>query len=170
MSAQVDYFLKIDGVDGESQDLQYPGWIQLESWQWSEENSGRWGIGSGGGAGKVEMKDFEFRMVANKASPKLFLKCATGDSIPQATLVCRKSGKGQQDFMRVTFTNCLVSVFRTTGNMPTLNGQKMDGVLPYDEIKLNFARIDVEYKEQREDGTMGAVIKAGYDLKRNVAV
>lgn len=24
------------------------------------------------------MKDFEFRMVSNKASPKLFLMCATG--------------------------------------------------------------------------------------------
>lgn len=32
------------------------------------------------------MKDFEFRMVSNKASPKLFLMCATGEHIPQANL------------------------------------------------------------------------------------
>lgn len=33
---------------------------------------GALGLGGGGGSGKVEMKDFEFRMVSNKASPKLF--------------------------------------------------------------------------------------------------
>lgn len=172
-SSLVDYFLKIDGVEGESPDAQYPGLIQLQSWQWAEENSGRWGFGSGGGAGKVEMKDFEFRMVSNKASPKLFLMCATGEHIAQARLICRKSGKGQQDFMIITFSNGLVSSFRTLGNMPTGLGtgsQDVDNVLPMDEIKINFARIEVEYREQRNDGSMGAVIKAGYDLKLNATV
>jgi type VI secretion system secreted protein Hcp len=172
-SSLVDYFLKIDGVEGESPDQQYPGLIQIQSWQWAEENSGRWGYGSGGGAGKVEMKDFEFRMVSNKASPKLFLLCATGEHIPQARLICRKSGKGQQDFMIITFSNGLVSSFRTLGNMPILMGHgssDVDTVLPLDEIKINFARIEIEYREQRNDGTMGAVIKAGYDLKLNASV
>jgi type VI secretion system secreted protein Hcp len=170
----VDYFLKIDGVEGESPDAQYPGLIQLQSWQWAEENSGRWGFGSGGGAGKVEMKDFQFRMVSNKASPKLFLMCATGEHIPSARLICRKSGKGQQDFMIVTFSNGLVSSFRTLGNVPQPLVQQdtstMDNVLPVDEISINFAKIEIEYREQRNDGSMGAVIKAGYDLKLNAAV
>jgi type VI secretion system secreted protein Hcp len=170
--ALADYFLKIEGVEGESPDQAYPGLIQLQSWQWAEENSGRWGFGSGGGAGKVEMKDFEFRMVSNKASPKLFLMCATGDHISQAQLICRKSGAGQQDFMIVTFSNCLVSSFRTLGNVPrnVMSGEKDVFVLPVDEIKINFARIELEYREQRNDGTMGAVIKAGYDLKLNAMV
>ena len=112
------------------------------------------------------MKDFEFRMVSNKASPKLFLMCATGEHIPQAKLVCRKSGRGQQDFIAVTFSNCPVSSFKTVGNMPLNStiGTEIDTVLPTDVIKLNFARIEVEYKEQNNDGSMGAVIKTGYDL------
>lgn len=44
--ALVDYFLKIEGVDGESPDQTYPGWIQLQAWQWAEENAGRWGSGA----------------------------------------------------------------------------------------------------------------------------
>lgn len=169
MAALVDYFLKIEGVEGESPDQNYAGWIQLQAWQWSEENAGRWGFGSGGGSGKVEMKDFEFRMVSNKASPKLFLMCATGEHVPQAKLVCRKSGNGQQDFLSVTFSNCLVSSFKTVGNMPLGISEKPEGdaVLPTDLISLNFARIEIEYKEQKNDGSMGAVIKSGYDLKLN---
>ncbi|CNI23689.1 Hcp family type VI secretion system effector [Yersinia pekkanenii] len=172
MAALVDYFLKIEGVDGESPDQNYPGWIQLQAWQWAEENAGRWGFGSGGGSGKVEMKDFEFRMVSNKASPKLFLMCATGDHVPQAKLVCRKSGTGQQDFLTVTFSNCLVSSFKTVGNMPFGKGEQEETatVLPTDAISLNFARIEVEYKEQKNDGSMGAVIKSGYDLKLNARI
>lgn len=172
MAALVDYFLKIEGVEGESPDKGYPNWIQLQAWQWAEENAGRWGFGSGGGSGKVEMKDFEFHMVSNKASPKLFLMCATGEHISQATLVCRKSGKGQQDFLTVTFSNCLVSSFKTVGNMPLGKIETGEGgtVLPTDAISLNFARIEIGYKEQKNDGSMGAVIKAGYDLKLNTPI
>ncbi len=43
MAALVDYFLHIEGVDGESPDQQYNGWIQVQAWQWAEENAGRWG-------------------------------------------------------------------------------------------------------------------------------
>lgn len=172
MSSLVDYFLKIEGVEGESPDQHYPGWIQLDAWQWAEENAGRWGNGSGGGTGKVEMKDFEFRMLNNKASPKLFLMCAMGEHIPQAKLVCRKSGQGQKDFLIVTFSNCLVSSYKTVGNMPIdpMNIQEVDTALPTDLIKLNFARIEIEYKEQNNDGSMGAVIKSGYDLKLNARI
>lgn len=173
-NALVDYFLQIDGVEGESTDQDYPGLIQLQSWQWAEENSGRWGFGSGGGAGKVEMKDFEFRMVSNKASPKLFLMCATGEHIANAKLICRKSGKGQQPFLTISFASGLVSSFRTLGNMPfsllATASTEVDNVVPTDEIKINFAQIQFEYREQRNDGTMGAVIKAGYDLKLNAAI
>lgn len=174
MSALVDYFLKIEGVDGESPDSVYKGWIQLQAWQWSEENAGKWGLGGGGGSGKVEMKDFEFHMVTNKASPKLFVMCAMGEHIPQARLVCRKSGKGQQDFLKIVFSDCLVSSYRTLGNIPLENRAFKDIeqnlVLPVDVIKINFAKIQVEYKEQNPDGSMGATINAGYDLKRNVRI
>ncbi|WP_126284126.1 Hcp family type VI secretion system effector [Burkholderia stagnalis] len=173
-NALVDYFLQIDNVEGESTDHQFPNLIQIQSWQWAEQNSGRWGFGSGGGAGKVEMKDFEFRMVTNKASPKLFLMCATGDHIARAKLICRKSGKGQHEFLTISFESGLVSSFRTLGNMPLAQlghgSGEVDSVLPTDEIKINFAKIEFEYREQRDDGSMGAVIKAGYDLKQNAQI
>jgi type VI secretion system secreted protein Hcp len=75
--------------------------------------------------------------------------------------------------MIITFSNGLVSSFKTVGNMRLDSGTgsaDVDNVLPIDEIKVNFARIELEYREQRNDGTMGAVIKAGYDLKLNAPV
>jgi len=44
--AHVDYFLKIDGVDGESTDDKHKGEINIESWSWGVTQST---TGAGGG-------------------------------------------------------------------------------------------------------------------------
>jgi len=75
-AAAVNYFLKIDGIMGESQDRTHQGEIQLESWTWGGQQSG----GSESmAAGKSQMQPFQFIMNANKASLPLFLKMATGN-------------------------------------------------------------------------------------------
>ena len=79
--AVVDYFLKIDGIEGESQDDKHKGEIEILSWEWSEHQAGTMAHGAGGGAGKVSMKDFTFTMRICKASPKLMVACAGGDHI-----------------------------------------------------------------------------------------
>jgi hypothetical protein len=63
--AGFDALLEIDGIAGESGDDAQ-------------------GVGGGGGAGKVQMQDVHFVAKASKASPKLFLACATGSHIAEA--------------------------------------------------------------------------------------
>ena len=87
--AVVDYFLKIDGIDGEAQDKTHKNEIQLESWSFGETQTGTSHTGEGMGAGKVQMGDFHFVMRTNKATPKLFLACANGEHIKKAVLTCR---------------------------------------------------------------------------------
>jgi len=50
--AVVDYFLKIDGIDGESQDSKHKGDIELESFSWGATQAGTSSYGGGMGAGK----------------------------------------------------------------------------------------------------------------------
>ena len=71
--AAVDYFLKLDGIDGETKQKGHEKEIELESWSFGETNAGTFSAGGGGGAGKVSMQDFHFVMSNNKASPKLML-------------------------------------------------------------------------------------------------
>jgi type VI secretion system secreted protein Hcp len=161
--AAVDYFLKIDGIPGESQDSKHKGEIDIESFSWGATQSGAHAAGGGGGAGKVSMQDFHFVMKINKASPKLFLACANGEHIKKAVLVCRKAGREQQEFLTVTMSDLLVSSYQTGGSGHA-------DILPTDQISLNFAKVEFEYKEQKPDGTLGGAVKAGYDLKQNKAV
>jgi type VI secretion system secreted protein Hcp len=160
--AAVDYFLKIDGIDGESQDSKHKGEIELDAWGWKETNAGSFPAGGGGGAGKVAVQDFHFVMKHNTASPRLMLACATGEHLKKAVLVCRKAGHQQQEFLKVTLTDCLVSSYEMGGGA--------GDVLPVDQFSLNFARIEQEYKQQKADGTLGGAVKSGYDVKQNTKV
>ena len=161
--AQVDFFLKIDGIEGESADSKHKGEIDLESWSWGESQAGTHAGGGGGGAGKVHMQDFHFVMKMNKASPALFLRCATGEHIKKAVLTCRKAGKEQQEYMKVTMSDLLVSSYQTGGSGHA-------EIVPTDQVSLNFSKVEWEYKEQKADGTLGGATKAGYDLKANKTV
>ena len=158
--AQVDYFLKIEGIEGESSDSKHKGEIDVMSWNLGETQTGTSHYGGGGGAGKVQMGDVHFTMKVQKASPKLFLACATGEHIKSAILTCRKAGKEQQEYLKYTITDVLVSSFQTGGS----GGHD---VIPTEQVSLNFSKIEVEYKEQKPDGTLGGTTKAGYDVKAN---
>lgn len=161
--AHVDYFLKLDGIDGESPDSKHKGDIEISSFSWGASQSGSHGSGGGGGAGKVSVQDFHFVMGLNKASPKLFLACATGEHIKKAVLVCRKAGTEQREYLKVTMSDLLVSSYQTGGSAG-------GGPAPTDQISLNFAKIEFEYKEQKPDGSLGGAIKSGYDIKANAKV
>lgn len=154
----VDYFLKLDGIDGESKDSKHSGEIDLESFSWGENQTGTHSAGGGGGAGKVSMQDFHFVMKCNKASPKLFLACAEGAHITKGVLICRKAGKEQQEFLKVTMSDLLISSFQTSGSS---HGDEV----PTDQVSLNFSKIEFEYKDQKADGTLGGTVKTGYDVK-----
>ncbi len=161
--AVTDYFLKIKGIEGESSDKDHKGEIDVQSWSWGETQSGTHSSGGGGGAGRVSMQDFHFTMKVNKATPKLMLACATGEHIAEAVLTCRKAGGQQQEYLKVTFSDLLVSSYQT-------GGAASSDVIPTDQISLNFSKIEFEYKEQKQDGTLGGAIKAGYNVKQNVKI
>jgi len=155
----VDYFLKLDGIKGESADAKHKDEIDIESFSWGLTQSGAHGAGGGAGAGKVSMQDFHFVMRINVASPSLMKSCATGEHIKLATLTCRKAGKDQQEFLTIKMTDVLISSYQTGGS---------EGAdIPFDQVSLNFSKIEVDYKQQRRDGTLGPGATFGFDIKSN---
>jgi type VI secretion system secreted protein Hcp len=147
--AVVDYFLKIAGIDGESMSAKHKGEIDVESWTWGESM-----VGSPGGGGRPAASDFSFVMKLNKASPKLFLACASGKHIDSAWLTAQRAGKQTDYFLKWSFADLVVSSYQTGASA---------GEHPTDQVAFNFRKIEVEYKEQKPDGSLGDVVKAGWD-------
>jgi type VI secretion system secreted protein Hcp len=161
--AAVDYFLKIQGIPGESQDAKHKDEIQLLSYSFGCEQEGTMHFGGGGGAGKVLMQDFHFTMNVNKASAKLFLACATGEHIRTALLTCRKAGKDQQEYLKINFVDLLVSFYQS-------NGDGDANHLPVDSVRLHFSKIEFAYHVQNATGGVQPAARVGYDLKEMRAV
>jgi type VI secretion system secreted protein Hcp len=156
----VDYFLKIDGVQGESADAKHKGEIELESFSWGETNtvSGPGG-GGGGGSGKVQVQDLIVTMHVSRASPKLMLACATGKHHKEAVLTVRKAGKSQQEFLIFKFKDVIVTSYLTSGSAQS------DVVL--DQASMGFSTIQMDYRPQKADGSLDTPVKAGWDVKNN---
>src|SRR5829696_9335290 len=147
----IDYFLKVDGISGESLDSKHKGEIEVESWSWGESNPAQPGGGGGGGAaGKVQIQDLAFTTRFSKASPQLILACASGKNFKDAVLTAGKAGKGQQEFLTFSLSDVLVSAYQTGGT----GGD----VFPGNSVSLNFSKIRVEYKPQNPDGSLGSSI------------
>jgi type VI secretion system secreted protein Hcp len=156
----IDYFLRIDGVPGESVDAKHKGEIEIEAWSWGETNPRPpGGVGGGAGAGKVQVQDFNFTSKISKATPTLLLACASGKHFKSALLTARKAGKPQAEFLTFSLSDVLVSSYQTAGS----EGE----VVPMDSFALNFSKIQVEYKLQKADGSLGTSFKGGWDVKQS---
>ena len=153
----VDMFLKIDGIEGESKDDKMGGQIHIDSFSFGVEQVGTAESGGGLGAGKAKFEDFEFTMPTQKASPKIYAACASGKHIKQAVLSIRKAGGKQEIYLKHTFSDLLISSFRTANGEPQ----------PTDTVKFNFVKLATEYKEQLATGGLGGTTAASWDLKAN---
>lgn len=154
-----DIFGKIGDIKGESLDDKHKGEIEILSWSWGVTQSGTMSHGGGGGEGKANFNDFNFTHHIDKASPVLLKACATGEHIKEATVTVRKAGKGQQEFLIIKMNDIII-----TGVAPSGAG---DGAATAEHVALQFAKVDLEYKPQKQDGSLDAGVHFKYDIKGN---
>jgi type VI secretion system secreted protein Hcp len=151
----VDYFLAIDGIQGESRDAQHAGEIELQSVSWGESAAAGAAAGGGGGAGKAHIGDLVFSAATGKASPPLMLSCASGQHVKSAVLTCRTAGAAPQDFLVVRLGEVLVTSYAVEGTA---------GTAPVDRVSLGFGRIELEFRSQKDDGSLEAPVIAAWDV------
>jgi type VI secretion system secreted protein Hcp len=155
----VDVFLKIKGIPGESADTKHKGEIDVLSYSWGITQTGTMAYGGGGGAGKANFGDFSFMMRMNKATPKLMQAVANGSHVEEAILYCRKAGDKQQEYMTYKFYDLLISSYQTSASSEE----------PTESVSFNFAKMEMEYKEQDSKGNLAGGVNFKYNIKENKA-
>ncbi len=158
--AKFDAFLKIDGVEGESEDSKHKKEIEVLSFHFGASNASSMGMGGGGGTGKADVHDLSFSFTHGSASPKLFEFCCNGKHIPKAILTNRKAGGDDPlEFLKITLSDVFVTSYNAAGST--------GADLPIDQATLSFTKIEHEYKPQTATGTGGGQVKMGWDVKAN---
>jgi type VI secretion system secreted protein Hcp len=131
--AAVDYFLKLDGIVGDSSDNQHKDEIEVLSFSWGLSNTGSVSGGGGAGAGRASLQDFHFVASFGKASPQLMLSCATGKHIREAVLSGRGARGSADEFIKVRLSDLIVTSYQTGAT---------DDAVPTDQFSLNFSKIE----------------------------
>lgn len=155
----VDMFLKLEGIDGESQDDKHKGEIDVLAWSWGMSQSGTFHTGGGGGAGKANFQDLSVTKWVDLASPLLQLYVANGDHFANATLTVRKAGKTPLEYIVMKMKKVLVTSVSTGGS----GGE--DRLT--ENISLNFAEVAYTYTEQKADGSKGKNKEFKWDIPGN---
>ena len=150
-----DIFAKIGDIKGESLDSKHKDEIEVLSYSWGMTNAGSMAHGSGGGEGKATFHDLSFTHVIDKSSPVLMQACATGTHYKDATITHRKAGKGQHEYLVVKMNDVIVT--------SVTHGGSGDG--HSENVSLSFAKVAVEYKPQKPDGSLDAGVHFKYDIK-----
>lgn len=153
------YFLKLDGVPGDSTDAAHKGEIQLLAFSWGVSNPGSASSSGGAGAGKANFSDFNFTAHTSKASPLLMLNTATGKHLKSATLTgSRRVRGGSQDFLKIELTEVLITSYQQGAS---------GGELPTDSSSLRFGKIKYTFESQSPNGTPGTTTSATWDIISN---
>ena len=156
-----DYFLKIDGIDGESQQTGHSKELEMDNWSFGETQSGVSATATGSASGKVTLNEFRFSKRMDISSPKLMQLCSNGKHVKWARFTARRAGSEggvPVDYYFVDFGDLVFSSYDISGTVA-------DG-WPYESISFSYGQLVVTYK-QLSKGVAQGPIQGGYDAEKN---
>jgi type VI secretion system secreted protein Hcp len=153
----VDFYLKLDSIDGESADADHKDEIQLLSFSWGGSQVTSVAGTGGSGAGKADLADLSIMKNMDKASAPIFKALLSGTHIKTGVLSAVKTGAGGKPFLKITFEELFITSQQISASSE----------IPSEGVSFSYNKIKVEYSTQNEDGILTATGAVNYDLKAN---
>ena len=132
-SGQASSFLQITGIAGESADAQHQNWIDIQA--------------TSVGVVGPQQQVFHFATSSvSVASPALLLAAVSGQHLSNAVIGIRRGSGGSPDYLRYIMTDVVI-----VSDSIAANGASAPG----EQINLSYSTLQIEYRQQRPDGTYG---------------
>ena len=145
LSAQSNYFLKLDGIDGESLDKDHKGWSDISAFTSSFHLPDRGSAGSSRRRGAAILEDISCVKELDKSSPKIQEALIMGKVIPKVEIHLTSSSNGMsQTYYSYELKNVMITSYNISG--------QSDVGLPMDEFSLSYEEIKVTYTEYDSNG------------------
>ena len=155
-------FLKIDGIEGESNNDRHAGEIDLVGFRTGLMQKVINSATGGAGAGKPAFTPLKVFKYIDKASIPIFVACAVGKNLRKATLsIARSGGDTPSDYFVIVLSDVFVSSVNDSTETTDGEGNLLE------TVTFEYAKIEWTYTPQNVDGSPGTPIKGGYDLKLN---
>jgi type VI secretion system secreted protein Hcp len=155
----IDAFLKVDNIQGESQDSVFKNTIEVQSYSFGASQTAHV-QGGGLAAGKATLGDLSIMKLFDKSSPKLFGALTTGTHIPNILLSLRKGGGGKSGgyvYLTYKLENAIVTGTHVSGGSET----------PTESYSFAYQKVTVEYFLQGSTGSVTSTGSVGWDAATN---
>lgn len=153
----VNAYLYIDGVEGPSSSK--PGHIDVLSFSFGVSQTAVYGAGASGKeakAGRADFSNLTIMKVLDKTTPLLFDHSASGDILKKVYLLYDKPvGDKQQDYFRIWIKDALITSVQLSGSNEN----------PTESVSFAFQAEEIAYRPEKDDGTLDAALRKGYDLE-----
>ena len=167
-----DFFIKLDGIDGESADKGHAKWIEVVNFKHgSRQNvtAGRTTDVSGRGS----FTPFTFVHMLDKASPKIQQFCMNGQKIAKVTFnVCRAIAGVQVPVYKVTMENCKIVRAEVETVVPGTSGDVVlpladNAAAPTETVDIVAGKITWKYTAIKADNTKDGAVEAAFNQVEN---
>ncbi len=157
----VEIFLKLDGIDGESEKEGAKDYIEIFSFSNGASNPSSVAFGTGSGAGKVDISSLTLQKQLDKATPKLFEMCCTGKHIAKGNMIVREAtgDATTQVYYQYDMTEVFVDSISWGG--------AAGGGKPSESLSLSSKSLTITYWPQDSTGKLGSKIPFGWDVSKN---
>ena len=113
-----NYFLKIDGIPGESLDAKHKDEIEVLSWSWGESQPAPVSAGGGAGSGKVAMGDLQVNTQTSRGQSAAAAGLCVGQAPQERRAHRAQGGQGADEYLTFSLSDVLVSGYQTGGRRP----------------------------------------------------
>jgi len=155
----VDFFMKLDRLQGESKDAKHRDELEVLSWSFKMNQAASFIRGGGGGTGKVQIGDLQFTHWVDRATPYLIQECCNGKHFDKAILTCRKAGGHPIEFFKIEMHHVIISSIQWDDEHR--NDQMTE------KVTLSFSKLLCSYTEQNPDGSAGPTARVSWDIAKN---
>jgi type VI secretion system secreted protein Hcp len=153
----VDFFLKLDGINGESADDKHKDEITVMSFSWGASQVTSVSGSGGSGAGKADLSDLNIMKNYDSASSPLYKALLKGDHIKTGVLTAIKAGADGKPFIQISLKELYVTSIQISGSSE----------IPMESVSFSYNEIKTEYFMQDESGNLAAKGSVTYNLKGN---
>lgn len=132
-------------INGESLDeSKHKGEIEVLGWSWGIH--GKPSLGGGAASGKATIRELKIIKRVDKASTALMGAVRTNETIKEAVLTLRKTGKGALEYLKISIEQ---------GRVVSIDieaGDASGGSTLIETVTFSFNKVSVEYTPQGGDG------------------
>ncbi len=153
-----DAYLKIECINGESEDERHRNWIEVSNVLYAVHQPRADVLSTAGGhtTGRADLYPITFKKLTDTSSPLLLQTCATGKTIPKATFeFLQADGDGKPiTYFKIDLENLIIA---------SITPDSGDGGIITERVQLAFAKIKWNYVKQSIRGGSQGNTSGGWD-------